>query len=213
MASWRAEDLKKRSARVPAEVEALLAQDFPSKDQVGICWSALRDCYASEAEAITAARRYPSLVLPYMNTPSNIVGCYGTLVSLLGVQGAREVCVKNPAVLGNNPSSLSGCTAQDVRNTAELREFVDTKLPFGLRAWTRAIVVLVVAGIGAALLAPAPSSASISGAPPLGMGSRDEHLAILATLLAYWSLWAARAALTFDAACAVGTSGTRVPAR
>ena len=103
MASWRAEDLKRRSARVPAEVEALLAQDFPSKDQVGICWSALRDCYASEAEAITAARRYPSLVLPYMNTPSNIVGCYGTLVSLLGVQGAREVCVKKPGRARQQP--------------------------------------------------------------------------------------------------------------
>ena len=115
-----------------------------------------------------------------MNTPSNIVGCYGALVGLLGVQGAREVCVKNPAVLGNNPSSLAGCSAQEVRDAsptpnptprpnpnsnpnpnpnpnpspnpltrtrtlgltlnpnqvrdaAELREFLDTKLPFGLR--------------------------------------------------------------------------------
>ena len=84
MASWRAEDLKRRSKPVPAEVEALLATDFPSKAQVGIMWAALRDCYASEAEAIAAARRYPSLVLPYMNTPSNIAGCYGVLVGLLG---------------------------------------------------------------------------------------------------------------------------------
>ena len=157
MARWRDEDLRRKSKRVPAEVEALLAREFPSKAQVGICWAALRDCYASEAEAIDAARRYPSLVLPYMNTPSNIVGCYGTLVGLLGVQGAREVCVKNPAVLGNNPSSLAGCTAKEVRDTADLREFVDTQLPFGLRAWTRAAVALVVVGIGAALLAPAPS--------------------------------------------------------
>ena len=151
MARWRDEDLRRKSKRVPAEVEALLARDFPSKAQVGICWAALRDCYASEAEAIAAARRYPSLVLPYMNTPSNIVGCYGTLVGLLGVQGAREVCIKNPAVLGNNPSSLAGCTAKEVRDTADLREFVDTQLPFGLRAWTRAAVALVVVGIGAAL--------------------------------------------------------------
>ena len=74
-------------------------------------------------------------------------------------------------MLGNNPSSLAGCTAKEVRDTADLREFVDTKLPFGLRAWTRAAVALVVVGIGAALLAPAPpSSASVSGAaslPPL----------------------------------------------
>ena len=53
-----------------------------------------------------------------MNTPSNIVGCYGALVGLLGVQGAREVCVKNPAVLGNNPSSLAGCSAQEVRDAS-----------------------------------------------------------------------------------------------
>ena len=70
-------------------------------------------------------------------------------------------------MLGNNPSSLAGCTAKEVRDTADLREFVDTQLPFGLRAWTRAAVALVVVGIGAALLAPAPSSASVSGAASL----------------------------------------------
>ena len=152
MARWQEADLKRKSKPVPAEVDALLARDFPSKDQVGICWAALRDCYVTEADAIAAARRYPSLVLPYMNTPSNIVGCYGSLVGLLGVAGAREVCVKNPAVLGNNPSSLAGCTAKEIRDAADLRDFVDTKLPFGLRAWTRTIVVLVVVGIGAALI-------------------------------------------------------------
>ena len=152
MARWQEADLKRKSKPVPAEVEAMLARDFPSKDQVGICWAALRECYATEADAIAAARRYPSLVLPYMNTPSNIVGCYGSLVGLLGVTGAREVCVKNPAVLGNNPSSLAGCTAKEIRDAADLRDFVDTKLPFGLRAWTRTIVVLVVVGIGAALI-------------------------------------------------------------
>ena len=62
MARWSDEDLERKSARVPAQVEALLAPDFPSKGQVGICWAALRDCYATEAEAIEAARRCPSLV-------------------------------------------------------------------------------------------------------------------------------------------------------
>merc|ERR1712129_432754 len=138
-----------------------------------------------------------------MNTPSNIMGCYGTLVGLLGVSGAREVCVKNPAVLGNNPSSLAGCTAQEVRDAANLREFVDNRLPFGLRAWTRASVVLVVMGIGAALFAPVPSSASISGASLLGTGAHVENSAIPAALLAHWALWARAPCtpLTFDAVC------------
>jgi len=39
-----------------------------------------------------------------------------------------------------------------VRDAAELRKFVETKLPFGLRAWTQAIVALVVVGLGAALV-------------------------------------------------------------
>ena len=34
----------------------------PNPKQVGICWAALRGCYATEAEAIEAARHCPSLV-------------------------------------------------------------------------------------------------------------------------------------------------------
>ena len=41
MARWSDEDLERKSARVPAQVEALLAPDFPSKGQVGMCWAAL----------------------------------------------------------------------------------------------------------------------------------------------------------------------------
>ena len=200
----------------------LLAPDFPSRDRVGIMWAALRECYATEAEAIEAARRYPSLVLPYMNTPGNIVGCYDVLVELLGVSGAREVAVKNPAVLGNNPASLRRCTAKDVRATAELREFLDTKLPFGLRAWTRAFVLLVAVGIALAVApAFAASDAAVGGdaaaaqpSPAAGLTNgvvsytrlwpSGAGAALVAGTLTHWLLYeySTRAvALTFDFAC------------
>ena len=161
MARWLDTDLKRRSKPVPAEVDSLLAADFPSRPQVGIMWAALRECYATDDDAIAAAKRYPSLVLPYMNSPSNIAGCYSVLVDLLGREGARGVCIQNPAVLGNDPSSLQRCTAKDIQDSADLREFIDLRLPFGLRFWAGAFAAAAVAGIAAALSAPA-SAASVA---------------------------------------------------
>ena len=147
MVQWTAKDMTRRGKRVPDEVDALLAADFPSRDQVPIMWAALSECYASDAEAIAAAKRYPALVLPYMNSPGNILGSFKVLCELLGRDGAREVCIKNPGVLGNDPVKLSLCSAKDIQDSAAVREWIDTKLPFGLRFWAGAFAASAVGGI------------------------------------------------------------------
>lgn len=148
MVQWTAADMKRKSKRVPAEVDALLAADFPSRGQVPIMWATLLECYATEAEAIAAAKRYPSLVLPYMNSPGNIAGSFKVLIEKVGRESAREICVKNPGVLGNDPVKLELCSAKDIEDSADLREWIDTKLPFGLRFWAGAFAAAAVGGIG-----------------------------------------------------------------
>ena len=70
-------------------------------------WAALRGCYDTEAEAISAAERSMSTVLPYLNRSSNIVGSYRVLCDKLGADGARSVINKNPNVLSCNPIELA----------------------------------------------------------------------------------------------------------
>lgn len=95
-------------------------------------WNLLLKCYATEAEAITAAKRTTSLILPYMNSPTNIAGSYDVLVELLGEEAARDVCIRNPAVLGNDPAALRGCSAKDIQDSARLKEFFAPRRPAAL---------------------------------------------------------------------------------
>ena len=70
-------------------------------------WGALRACFGTESEAVAAAARNTGTILPYLNSPSNIKGCYAVLVELLGREQAAEVCAKNPGILQCNPSVLA----------------------------------------------------------------------------------------------------------
>ena len=70
-------------------------------------WGALRACYGTESEAVAAAARNTGTILPYLNSPSNIKGCYAVLVELLGREQAAEVCAKNPGILQCNPRVLA----------------------------------------------------------------------------------------------------------
>ena len=70
-------------------------------------WGALRACYGTESEAVAAAARNTGTILPYLNSPSNIKGCYAVLVELLGSEQAAEVCAKNPGILQCNPRVLA----------------------------------------------------------------------------------------------------------
>ena len=70
-------------------------------------WGALRACYGTESEAVAAAARNTGTILPYLNSPSNIKGCYAVLVELLGREQAAEVCAKNPGILQCDPRVLA----------------------------------------------------------------------------------------------------------
>lgn len=134
-------------------------------------WNLLLKCYATEAEAITAAKRTTSLILPYMNSPTNIAGSYDVLVELLGEEAARDVCIRNPAVLGNDPAALRGCSAKDIQDSARLKEFIETSLLGGLRLWATAFVLTAAAGIAIALTAPASASAVTAELPAIALVS------------------------------------------
>ena len=89
-----------------AQVDELLSPDT-SRKEVEILWGALRSCYGTESEAVAAAARNTGTILPYLNSPSNIKGCYAVLVELMGSEQAGEVCAKNPGILQCNPRVLA----------------------------------------------------------------------------------------------------------
>ena len=135
MARWTRQDMKSRVVRLPPRVEQLLADETP-RDQVGRMWGAFRACYSSEADALDAVERNPEVILPYLNSPGNIAGNYRILLDVLGKESARDVCARNPGVLGNNPKALVRSSAQDIVKAADLVEFV-ANIPFGKNRTTR----------------------------------------------------------------------------
>ena len=56
-------------------------------------------CFPTEADAVAAAARNTGTILPYLNSPSNIYGCFEVLTDMLGKDAARDVCTKNPSIL------------------------------------------------------------------------------------------------------------------
>ena len=135
MARWTRQDMKSRVVRLPPRVEQLLADETP-RDQVGRMWGAFRACYSSEADALDSVERNPEVILPYLNSPGNIAGNYRILLDVLGKESARDVCARNPGVLGNNPKALVRSSAQDIVKAADLVEFV-ANIPFGKNRTTR----------------------------------------------------------------------------
>ena len=106
MGTWLPEDMTAKGLPLPDEVESKLSDDV-ARARRRRCGPRLRGCYDTEAEAISAAERSMSTVLPYLNRPSNIVGSYRVLCDKLGADGARSVINKNPNVLSCNPIELA----------------------------------------------------------------------------------------------------------
>ncbi|KAL1529913.1 hypothetical protein AB1Y20_000841 [Prymnesium parvum] len=133
MARWTSDDLRSARLPLPAEVEALLSEETSRKD-VEILWAALRACFDDERDAVAAAVRSPTTILPYLNAPSNIYGSYEYLVEQLGVEGAREVCAKNPGVLACRPAALRQTSAESIVNAANAIDFIESiPIPLALR--------------------------------------------------------------------------------
>ena len=101
-----------------AQVDELLSPDT-SRKEVESLWGALRLCYGTESEAVAAAARNTGTILPYLNSPSNIKGCYAVLVEIMGSEQAGEVCAKNPGILQCNPRVLALEYGQSVVSGAQ----------------------------------------------------------------------------------------------
>ena len=136
MARWTTQDMRAKRARLPPEVDGLLSADTP-RESTEALWAALRACYANEASAVAAATRNTGTILPYLNSPSNIYGCYDVLVGMLGTEGARDVCSKNPGILQCNPRTLALEEPSSIVAAAEQVDFFERgvlgRLPPALR--------------------------------------------------------------------------------
>lgn len=128
--------MKSKRMPLPAEVDVLLASDT-SRGETQALWAALRSCFTTEAEAIAAAKRNTGTILPYLNAPSNIYGSFAVLVDLLGKDGARDVCTKNPGILQCNPATLAREKPEAVVRAADTVDFIENgvlgSLPSGVR--------------------------------------------------------------------------------
>ena len=127
MASWTAADMKSKRLKLPEEVDELLSPDT-SRKEVEILWGALRSCYGTESEAVAAAARNTGTILPYLNSPSNIKGCYAVLVEIMGSEQAGEVCAKNPGILQCNPRVLALEQPDSLLRAAETVDFFEGAL-------------------------------------------------------------------------------------
>jgi ribosomal protein L32 len=95
--------MKSEYLPIPEEIASLLSEDTDRKTTSQM-WAAFRTCYATEEDAITAAKRNTGTILPYLSSPSNILGSYKYIVQELGVDAAREICRQNP---GREASSIT----------------------------------------------------------------------------------------------------------
>lgn len=65
MGRWSAEDMASKRRPLPEEVEAILSDDTP-REEVKILWCALFSVFGNEEDAIAAAIRSPTTILPYV---------------------------------------------------------------------------------------------------------------------------------------------------
>lgn len=137
MRSWTAADMQFASLPLPEEVESLLSADTDRKTTSQM-WAAFSKCYETEDEAVEAAKRNTGTILPYLNSPSNIIGSYAYIVEELGLEQAREVCKQNPGVLQCDPRALRQTSGEEIARAAKVVDnFERLKLPPAVSAAPR----------------------------------------------------------------------------
>lgn len=102
--------------RTPADAAAVAA-----------LWRAVCKVYPSEEAAAAAVVNTPSLILPWVNTPSNVAGSFAVLVDILdSTESAQDVISKNPGILACNPQRLALSSAGEIKAVAAIRATLST---------------------------------------------------------------------------------------
>lgn len=122
------------------------------KEMVAI-WKAMVTVYGSKEDALTAVRKNQQVILPYVNSPSTIVGAHASLVEIFGRDGAAEIIRKNPGVLACNPTSLARTPRADIERAANFVAFFDGLDPNAKAAIPFITWFALVGLIGARVLA------------------------------------------------------------
>ena len=136
------------SRKLPQEVADLVDPSM-SESEVMPLWRELCACYASEAEAVKAAKKSPLVILPFFNTADNIRFCYQVLDEL-GFSGAErsEILKKYPGVLANKPGELARSSMDEVRfavNMASTFDSVPEEIRFAIPSVTAITIVGLIA--------------------------------------------------------------------
>ena len=140
--SWSPEDMAVEPLELPDAIEEIRNEETNLRATQRM-WSAVRQVYATEGEAVAAAVTNPSMLLPYLNCPTNVLGTKAVLVERFGEAGALEVMRKNPGVLACNPREIRRANPEDIQRSADLVAFVDG-IPAPLRLGPFALLGLWV---------------------------------------------------------------------
>ena len=100
-------------------------------------WREFRKCYPSEQLAIAAARKNIVVLMPFINTASNIRFNKMVLADELGFSEAEilDLITKNPGILGNVPYQLAASSKSEVVFSAKFVSLFDA-----LPTWVQAAI-------------------------------------------------------------------------
>ena len=148
MKTWADDEFAAYSKPLPADVESELPDEVLNESRDGVCllWGLAREVYGSDASTLAAVRRNSALVLPYLNRPQHIVGCWQVLNEFMPEAEVREVITKNPGVLACNPMGLAGSSADAIKASAGAVDAVE-QMPMAGRWAVPAVGVLAVGGL------------------------------------------------------------------
>ena len=147
---------------LPTEVQKVVDQrfrkEYPSRD-LDTLWKVLKDAYGSEANALQAVVRNPTILNPaYTSPPSVVKRSKAALVDVLGKEGALEVMLKNPAVLQCG-ETLRAQPADQIKRFASIRAGLDS-LPTNAPTVALSVLTLLIGVVIAGKRGALPEEAS-----------------------------------------------------
>mmetsp|Transcript_22644 Transcript_22644/g.52171 ORF Transcript_22644/g.52171 Transcript_22644/m.52171 type:complete len:219 (-) Transcript_22644:224-880(-) len=117
--------------RPPPEIMRIAQPDWRFKEssctesELVAIWSAFEKVYGSREKALAASRKNQQVILPYLNSPSTILGAHKSLVKIFGKEKAASIIEKNPGVLACDPASLASTPPAEIEKAARTVAWID----------------------------------------------------------------------------------------